>query len=308
MCQYQKRWICVSPFPESKPWPPRILSWHSNRTSVRVWPGQATPKRNEVCGTDAGESSEGIARRSKLAVRGKLDGCRALAIKNKSAVRLLSRRNNVLNDRFPFIVAALENLEDGLILDGEIVALDAEGRPSFNLLEQHKGNAEGVVFYLFDLLAFRGRDVGELPLRQRRELLDEVLASPREPLRASVVLNAALKDLIPAIKSLGLEGIVAKRSDSRYESGERSGQWVKFRVNKGQELIIGGYRPGKTYFDNLAVGYYEDAGRLIFIAKIKNGSRPTLRSRSSVDCTTFTRRSVLLITYPNRRLRGAVKR
>jgi DNA ligase D-like protein (predicted ligase) len=166
-----------------------------------------------------------------------------------------------------------------LILDGEIVALDAKGRPSFNLLQHHKDNAEAVVFYLFDLLAFRGRDVRELPLRQRRELLDEVLASAREPLRISAVLDAGPKDLIPAVKSQGLEGIVAKRSDSRYESGERSAHWVKFRVNKGQELVIGGYRPGKTYFDNLTVGYYDDTGKLIFVAKVKNGFTPDVKKQ-----------------------------
>jgi bifunctional non-homologous end joining protein LigD len=78
-------------------------------------------------------------------------------------------------------------------------------------------------------------------------------------LRLSAVLEAAPKDLIAAVKAQGLEGIIAKRADSRYESGERSGAWVKFRVNKGQELVIGGYRGGKSYFDNLAVGYYNEA-------------------------------------------------
>jgi bifunctional non-homologous end joining protein LigD len=209
----------------------------------------------------------------------KLDGYRALAIKDKGPATLLSRRNNALNDRFPAIADALKSLDEGLILDGEVVALDAQGRPSFNLLQHHKANAHAIVYYVFDLLAFRGRDLRQLPLRDRRALLDEVLQSAGEPFRVSAVLAAAPKDLIAAVKAQGLEGIIAKRADSRYESGERSGAWVQFRVNKGQELVIGGYRAGKNYIHNLAVGYYDDADRLIFIAKIKNGFTPDVKKQ-----------------------------
>jgi len=116
-------------------------------------------------------------------------------------------------------------------------------------------------------------------LQQRRGLLEEAFQNADEPLRLSAALEAAPQDLIAAVKAQGLEGIVAKRVDSRYESGERSGAWVKFRVNKGQELVIGGYRAGKNHFDNLAVGYYDDAGKLIFIAKIKNGFTPDVKKQ-----------------------------
>lgn len=207
----------------------------------------------------------------------KLDGYRALAIKDKGAARLISRRNNGMNDKFPGVVAALKKIEDGLILDGEIVALDNQGRPSFNLLQHHKNNAEKIVFYVFDVLAYRGRDVRDLPLAQRLELLKQVFRTAQDPLRLSAVVGASANDLIAAAKSQGLEGIIAKRSGSRYESGERSGKWVKYRINKGQELVIGGYRMGTKYFDNLAVGYYNNAGRLIFIAKVKNGFTPEVK-------------------------------
>ena len=211
----------------------------------------------------------------------KLDGYRALAIKDKGAVRLVSRRNNSLNQKFSGIVDALTQLEDGLILDGEVVAIDAQGRPSFNLLQHHKDNAEDIVFYVFDVLAYRGRDVRDLPLPQRRELLNDALQRANHPVRVSAILDSSAEDLIRAVRSQGLEGVIAKRANSRYESGERTGNWVKFRVNKGQELVIGGYRPGKNYFDNLAVGYYDDAGRLIFIAKIKNGFTPDVKREIS---------------------------
>ena len=199
----------------------------------------------------------------------KWDGYRALAIKDKGEARLLSRRNDVMNDKFVAIAEALLELEDGLIVDGEIVALDAQGRPSFNLLQHHKANAHVIVYYLFDIVAFRGRDVRQIPLQQRGALLDEVFQNASEPLRLSAALNAAANDLITAVKSQGLEGIVAKRVDSRYESGDRSGAWVKFRVNKGQELVIGGYRIGKNDFDNLAVGYYDDRGKTQIFERLR---------------------------------------
>lgn len=205
----------------------------------------------------------------------KLDGYRALGIKDGKA-HLLSRRNNALNGRFPPIAKALETIEDGVILDGEIVALDEHGRPSFNRLQHYK-TADTLVYYVFDLLAYRRRDLRNLPLRQRRELLDAVLADAAEPIRISAILQASAQDLIAAASEQGLEGIIAKRGNARYESGERSGSWVKYKVNRGQELVIGGYKPGgKNHFENLAVGYY-DRDRLIFIAKLKNGFTPAAK-------------------------------
>lgn len=207
----------------------------------------------------------------------KLDGYRALAIKNPNDVRLLSRRNNVLNAQFPEIAAALGDLEDGIMLDGEVIALDQQGRPSFNFLQHHKENRRSIVFYAFDLLAYRTRDIRSLALEKRRSLLNAVLTNATGRIRISAVLNAQPEEIVAAIKQQGLEGVIAKRARSRYESGERSGNWVKYRVNQGQELVIGGYKPGgKNHFENLAVGYYGQ-DRLIFIAKIKNGFTPALK-------------------------------
>jgi bifunctional non-homologous end joining protein LigD len=202
----------------------------------------------------------------------KLDGYRAEAIKNKGEVKLVSRRNNVLNSDYPDVVAALQEIEDGIILDGEIVVLDEQGRPHFNLLQHYKPGAGVLVYYVFDVLAYRGRDTRALPLRTRRQIVASVLKDGI--VRQSAVLEAAAEQLIAAVRQQGLEGIIAKRADSRYESGERSGNWVKFKTNQGQELVVGGYRPGgKHHFDNLAVGYYE-GHRLIFVAKLKNGFTP----------------------------------
>jgi bifunctional non-homologous end joining protein LigD len=102
------------------------------------------------------------------------------------------------------------------------------------------------------------------------------LTRMREPVRLSSVFPTSASRLIAAARKSGLEGVVAKRGDSRYESGERSGAWVKYKTNKGQELVIGGYKPGSNGFEYLLVGYY-DGRDLIFIAKIRNGFTPAIR-------------------------------
>ncbi len=256
----------------------KAAQWHSNRTPIPGLDLDKLPKSamNFIepmqCKLVA-ELPEGEDWQYEL----KLDGYRAQAMKKGGAVRLLSRRNNLLNARFPEIADGITNLEEGVILDGEIVALDPEGRPSFNLLQHHKANGQPIVFYAFDLLAYRERDLRALPLRQRRELLDALLAEAGDPIRNSAILTASAQDVIEAVKQQGLEGIIAKRSNSKYEPGERSGAWVKYKVNRGQELVIGGYkRGGKNRFENLAAGYY-DQGRLLFIAKLKNGFTPAAK-------------------------------
>src|SRR5205823_1524014 len=101
----------------------------------------------------------------------KFDGYRALVLKAGGRVTLLSRRNNVLTHEFPEIVTGCEALEDNTVLDGEIVALDENGKPSFNWLQNRRLNRDRVLFYAFDLLVFRSRQITREPLRVRRELL-----------------------------------------------------------------------------------------------------------------------------------------
>jgi ATP-dependent DNA ligase len=192
-------------------------------------------------------------------------------------VQLLSRRNNVLNTQFPGIVAALDRLPHGSIVDGEIVALDEEGRPSFHLLQNHRSEASTIVFYAFDVLAYGGKRVVSLPLAKRRDVLQRALERVPEPVRLSQPLHASVKALIAAAKQNGLEGLMAKALDSAYESGERTGAWVKYRINQGQELVIGGYLPGKPTFEALLVGYYENE-KLMFVGKIRNGFVPSVKA------------------------------
>jgi len=209
----------------------------------------------------------------------KLDGYRTLVVKKRGATTLFSRRGNDFNSRFPGIAEAFAFLPDNTIVDGEVVALDRRGMPSFSALQNFGPRRESIYFYAFDLLAYQGTDLRKLSLSERRSLLEErALQGMRDPVRLSEVFKVSPGQLIAAAKKTGLEGVIAKRSASRYESGERSGAWLKYKTNKGQELVIGGYKPGTIVFDYLLAGYYEGKD-LIFIAKIKNGFTPALRRK-----------------------------
>jgi bifunctional non-homologous end joining protein LigD len=209
----------------------------------------------------------------------KLDGYRCLAVKKDRETTLFSRNKRSFNRRFPQIVQALESLEAGTILDGEIVALDKSGRPSFNLLQNHRSEDLKICFYVFDVLLYRGKSLLQVPLAKRRRLLDAIVGL-REPIRLSETFAGAREKLIAAVGKLGLEGLIAKREESLYEPGKRSGAWMKYRINKGQEFVIGGYIPGANGFQSLLAGYYEK-GRLLFIAKIKNGFVPRVKQEIS---------------------------
>src|SRR4029077_13011367 len=207
----------------------------------------------------------------------KFDGYRALAMKSGGKVQLRSRNDNDFNVRYPGIVKALAPMPDETIIDGEVVALDKDGKPSFNTLQNYGSAGAPLHFYIFDLLILEGRDVMGEPLVKRRELLEKhVLPTLTEPIRYSPVLEAKLEDLIRSVKAQGLEGLVAKRRDSKYEPGLRSGAWQKMRVNQGQEFVIAGYQPSPKNFDALVIGYY-DGGKLIYAARTRNGFTPASR-------------------------------
>jgi bifunctional non-homologous end joining protein LigD len=209
----------------------------------------------------------------------KLDGYRTLVLKKRGVITLFSRRGNNLNLKFPTIARAFSFLPDDTMVDGELVVLDDLGKPSFSALQNSRFTPEALYFYVFDLIALGKKDVRRLPLVERRRLLEDyVLKRMRDPVRLSEILNASPKTLVAAARKAGLEGVVAKRRSSRYESGERSGAWVKFKTKQGQELVIGGYKPGTNGFEYLLVGYYEGKD-LIFIAKIRNGFTPMLRRK-----------------------------
>jgi DNA ligase D-like protein (predicted ligase) len=214
----------------------------------------------------------------------KFDGYRCLAGRDASGVTLWSRRENFFTKQFPQITQACEGLPPNTLIDGEIVALDSSGRVSFNLLQHHRSKAQALFFYAFDVLIYRGRSVLEVPLYFRREVLRRIFEDIKTaPIGLSENIEAAPTDMIRVAKEFGFEGIVAKRKDSVYESGKRTGAWVKYKVNRGQEFVIGGYTPDNP-FDALIVGYYEGE-RLLYAAKVRNGFVPQLRREVAAKFT-----------------------
>jgi DNA ligase D-like protein (predicted ligase) len=205
----------------------------------------------------------------------KLDGYRALAVRSRTKVSLYSRRKKSFNSQYPYLVEALSDLPDGTVVDGEIVCLDDSGRPNFNLLQHFRTQASRIHYFVFDLLLCEGRDLTDLPLSKRRELLRELI-KPNSRIRVSEQFEVSAGVMLAAVRAQQLEGVVAKRKDSIYQPGQRTGSWIKYRVNRGQELVIGGYIPGPHGFDSLIVGYYQDKD-LVYVARVRNGFVPALR-------------------------------
>jgi DNA ligase D-like protein (predicted ligase) len=208
----------------------------------------------------------------------KLDGYRAIAFKSRGKLHLRSRNNNDFTSRYSRVTKGLSKLPDDTVIDGEIVALDEDGRPSFNALQNFRVSS-ALVYYVFDVMILAGRDVTGETLEVRRALLErKVVPKLAEPVRYTGELKASLRDLVHSVKTQGLEGLIAKRRASRYEPGLRSGAWLKMRVNRGQEFVIGGYTVGTRTFDALVFGYYE-ADRLVYVARTRNGFTPLVREQ-----------------------------
>jgi DNA ligase D-like protein (predicted ligase) len=206
----------------------------------------------------------------------KLDGYRGVAVKSGNGVTLFSRRRKSLNRQFPYIVEALADLPAGTVVDGEVVAIDESGRPNFNLLQNFRAQASRIQYHVFDLLCWKDRDLTRVPLFERRAMLKSVVVIRDKRIRIADYFEAAPKDLLSAVREQGLEGIIGKRKDSVYQPGKRSGAWIKYRVNLGQEFVIGGYFPGPHGIDSLIVGYY-DGDELIYVARTRNGFVPASR-------------------------------
>jgi bifunctional non-homologous end joining protein LigD len=206
----------------------------------------------------------------------KFDGYRALLMKDGARVRIRSRNDRDLTASYPGIAAAAGRLRARqATVDGEIVAVDSSGHPSFQAL-QHRGAHPGytIVFYAFDLLHLDGQDLTAAPLTERRAKLPTILSE--SGILMSVDLPGTREQVIDAVRSLGLEGVIAKQRTSRYVPGERTSSWRKLKLDKQQEFVVGGYRPGPNGIDALLVGYYEN-GRLRFAGKVRAGFTPHLR-------------------------------
>jgi bifunctional non-homologous end joining protein LigD len=206
----------------------------------------------------------------------KFDGFRALALKDGDSVRLLSSNAKDLTGRFHEIAEAVSELRaEQVVLDGEIVALDEEGRSSFALLQNSESDAERppLAFYVFDLLRLEEEDLTRRPLGERRKQLAKLLRGAPDLIRFSADIKGSPKLLVEEVRKRGLEGIIGKEKSSIYEPGARSRKWIKLKVVGEQELVIGGYTPPegmRTHFGALLVGYFEK-DKFQFAGKVGTG-------------------------------------
>jgi bifunctional non-homologous end joining protein LigD len=203
----------------------------------------------------------------------KLDGIRCLATRDASGVRLVSRTGRAMNHEYPTIVAALEREpSDDFIADGEIVAFE-NGITSFSRLQRRGRERVPVFLYLFDLPRHGGEDLRNVPLRQRKARLRRALEFGG-PVRFNPHRNGERGEaMYREACEKGLEGVIAKRADSRYLSGGRSHDWLKLKCHAEQELVIGGYsapKGSRTDFGALLVGYF-DGGTLRYAGKVGTG-------------------------------------
>ncbi|HWK17958.1 MAG TPA: non-homologous end-joining DNA ligase [Solirubrobacteraceae bacterium] len=201
----------------------------------------------------------------------KLDGIRCIAIRDGERVRMLSRNDLSLNERYPELAAALEAEScPRFVLDGEIVAFEGS-RTSFARLAQRGQHHVPVFLYVFDLLWLDGFDVRALPVRTRKRLLRRAL-SFHDRVRLTPHRNRDGETLFAQACRQGWEGLIAKRADSPY-TDRRSRDWLKFKCEQGQEMVIGGFtapRGSRTEFGALLLGYH-DGGELHYAGKVGTG-------------------------------------
>ena len=203
----------------------------------------------------------------------KWDGYRALAEIGDGTVSLYSRNLVSFDKKFPPIAEALKTFGFDAVLDGEIVVVDDQGRPDFQALQYYQDSGSGhLLYYVFDLLYFRGHDLTGLPLLRRKELLKKVLpTSLKIRLSDHIAKEGVL--FYRVAKEKGLEGIIAKHAQSPYEIGRRSRSWLKVKTRLTQEGVIAGFTEpgeGRRYFGALVLGVFE-GDELIYIGHVGGG-------------------------------------
>ena len=214
----------------------------------------------------------------------KWDGYRAVAFIETGRVRLVSRNQNELTARYPELKDLAKSVKaKTAILDGEVVALDEEGRPSFSLMQQrtgfrpggHRGQASAevpVLYYAFDLLYLDGYDFRKLPLEERKKKLASILITG-DSVRYSDHYEKQGKALFEMAREKGLEGILAKKRDSIYQE-RRSSEWLKIKIRHRVECVIGGYTQpegSRAHFGSIVLGLYDKQGRLIHVGQAGSG-------------------------------------
>lgn len=204
----------------------------------------------------------------------KWDGYRALASLNKGKVELLSRNNKSFNDRFYPIYKLLQNWSINAVIDGELLVLNEKGISNFGTLQNWRSEADGeLVFYVFDILWYEGKNLTGLTLVERQAILNEVLPTDDDRIRISKVFDTSGIDFFDAAGRIGLEGIMAKRKSSTYLVNKRSKDWLKIKVSKRQEVIIAGFTRNEDtskLFSSLILAVWENE-QLTYVGKVGTG-------------------------------------
>jgi bifunctional non-homologous end joining protein LigD len=203
----------------------------------------------------------------------KWDGYRALAFMNKKTIELKSRNQKSFNEKFYPVYDAIKKWNINAIIDGEIVVINDKGSSDFSSLQNWRSEADGeLIYYVFDVLWLDGISLVDLPLYERKQILNSLI--PEDGIiRAGFTMQAEGDKFFKAATEMGLEGIIAKRSDSPYDPGNRTKDWLKIKVQKRQEVVIGGFTLNKgsaKQFSSLLLGVYKK-GRFVYAGKVGTG-------------------------------------
>ncbi|WET67236.1 DNA ligase D [Sphingobacterium sp.] len=203
----------------------------------------------------------------------KWDGYRAVAFIKNGKIELKSRNDKSFNEKFYPVYDTLKSIAINAILDGEIVVLEKNGTANFAALQNWRSEADGdLVYYVFDILWYDGKDLKGLSLLERKAILKEVMPQ-NDLILLSEHFDTSGVEFLNEAKKLGLEGIMAKRKESVYHIHERSSDWLKIKANRRQEVVIGGFTKNEgssKLFSSLLVGLYEDK-KLIYTGKVGTG-------------------------------------
>lgn len=204
----------------------------------------------------------------------KWDGYRTIGYINKGKVELSSRNNKSFTGKYYPITAVMEKWSFNAVLDGEIIVIGKDGKANFSALQNWRSEADGdLIYYVFDLLWYDGKNIMGLPLSERQILLRQLLPADDDRVRLSQVFTSSGLDFFEAAKKMGLEGIMAKRLDSVYSPDSRNKEWLKIKVNQRQEVVIGGFTKNEgssKQFSSLLLGVYEN-GTFQYVGKVGTG-------------------------------------
>jgi len=263
------------PSPSSGPRRPVKAAPRARKPSLGVRDLEGAPKAPFPHGVEPMLATlvDGPFDREGWAFEVKWDGFRSIAEIRRGEVRLVSRNGKPQNARFPTVAADLSGFPVNAVFDGEIVAVDAKGRPDFQALQNSMRSADGrILYYVFDVLHAAGYDLRGLPLRRRRAILEKLL-----PVSKTVRLSEAVerdgRAFFRAAEENGLEGVMAKDLSSAYRPGERTKDWLKIKTHKRQEAVICGFtgpRASRKHFGALILGAFS-GGELTYIGHVGTG-------------------------------------